>query len=322
MRVRTMLALAGAVAGAGFIVNSFLPQRLATEQEQIVPHETVSNTDFPAIDVRFLRSGTTIIPKWLAVRGSISFAPHTVAHAAVLIRHPKGQFLFDTAFCEDIGLFLMDQSLFFKKTLANFTLEHPIRELLAGVHLTPRDLDFVLLSHLHWDHVAGIPDLPDVRLRIHRVEYDMACQGLFEQRQGLVRRLLSNNPVDLFDLTGPSYRGFRSSYDLFGDGSLVLVPLSGHTSGQIGLFINRSNGSPLFLISDAVFCAENYLRPTPMHPVLWSMVTHDNATALQTLIDLHRFSKQYPEVPMIGMHDAHMQEVFASIEQTGYTVAM
>ena len=320
MRVRTILALAGAAAGVGLIVNSFLPQRLAMEQEQIVPQKTVPRANFPAIDVHFLRSGTTVVPQWLTTRGSISFAPHTIAYGAVLIRHPQGQFLFDSGLCEDIGLFLMDQSLFFSKTLGNFTLEHSIGALLARLNIAPRDLDFVLLSHLHCDHVAGIPDLPEVRLRIHRVEYDMACQGLFEQNQGLVRRLLSNNPVDLFDLTGPSYEGFRSSHDLFGDGSIVLVPLSGHTSGQVGLFINRSNGSPLFLVSDAAFCAENYLRPTPLHPLLWSMVTHDHATALQTLIDLHHFAMRRPEVPMIAMHDAHMQDVFTSVERTGYTV--
>jgi N-acyl homoserine lactone hydrolase len=320
MKVRTMLALAGVTVGAGFIVNSFLPQRLAMKQEPVEPRKTTSNAAFPAIEVSFLRSGTTVIPEFLIKRGSISLEPHVVAHGAVLIRHPHGTFLFDSGLCEDIGLFLMDQSLFFSKTLGNFTMEHSISALLAQQDLEPRDLDFVLLSHLHWDHVAGVPDLPEVRLRIHRVEYDAACQGLMEQNQGLVRRLLSNNPVDLFDLTGPPYEGFRSSHDLFGDGSLVLVPLSGHTSGQLGLFINRSNGSPLFLVSDAVFCAENYLRPTPLHPLLWSLVTHDSATALQTLIDLHHFALRHPEIPMIAMHDAHMQDTFMCIEQTRYTV--
>jgi N-acyl homoserine lactone hydrolase len=269
-----------------------------------------------------LRSGTTVIPKFLVTRGSFSLEPQTIAYGAVLIRHPQGLFLFDSGLCEDINLFLMDQSLLFSRTLGNFSMEHSISALLAQRNLKPSDLDFVLLSHLHWDHVAGIPDLPETRLRIHQVEYDMACQGLMDQNQGLVRRLLSNNPVDLFDLTGPPYEGFRSSYDLFGDGSLVLVPLSGHTSGQLGLFINRSNGASLFLVSDAVFCAENYLKPAPMHPLLWSLVTHDSATALQTLIDLHAFALHHPEIPMIAMHDTHMQDMFMSIEKTGYTVAI
>lgn len=109
--------------------------------------------------------------------------------------------------------------------------------------------------------------------------------------------------------------GFRSSYDLFGDGSLVLVPLPGHTAGNTGLFINRASGSRLFLVGDAAWSSENYMRPATMHPILWSMFTSDDATARQTLIDLQRFSLRHPEIPVIGMHDAHMQNAFMTIEE-------
>ncbi|HYL44806.1 MAG TPA: hypothetical protein VEU97_15595, partial [Ktedonobacteraceae bacterium] len=132
----------------------------------------------------------------------------------------------------------------------------------------------------------------------------------------LVRRLMGPNPIELFDCTGPSYEGFRSSHDLFGDGSIMLVPLPGHTPGQVGMFINRSNGPRLFLLGDAAWINENYLRPATMHPFIWSAVTADDATARQTLIDLHQFARQHPDIPMIGMHDAAMQEQFMTLEQT------
>jgi N-acyl homoserine lactone hydrolase len=171
-------------------------------------------------------------------------------------------------------------------------------------------LDFALISHLHWDHVSGVPDIPGVPLRINRVEYIAAQSGLLDMHNGLTRDLMGKNPVELFDCTGPAYEGFRSSYDLFGDGSIILVPLPGHTAGNVGMFINRSNGSRVFLLGDAVWVSENYIRPATMHPFIWSRVTSDDATARQTLIDLHHFYLQHPEVPMIAMHDARLQNAF------------
>lgn len=317
MKWRHLAALGSislATLGVGMAIKSSLPRRFLLDS----PYErgkTLDTSAFPDIDVTFLRCGSITIPEFIAVRGAFSFAPRTIAHSAVLVQHPKATFLYDTGLCSDISLFLIDQSLFFRKTLANFTFELSLVEHLERKAIKPQDLDFALISHLHWDHVSGIPDIPRVPLRINRVEFEAAQQGLLQQHQELSQRLMGNNPVELFDCTGPAYEGFRSSYDLFGDGSIVLVPLAGHTAGNTGMFINRSNGSRLFLLGDAAWIAENYLRPATMHPFIWSRVTSNDALACQTLVELHYFSCRHPEIPMIAMHDARMQEAFMRIEQ-------
>lgn len=323
MKWRNLAALGSislAALGAAIAVKSFLPRHflLAGPYEK---GEILNTSAFPDIDVTFLRCGSVTIPELIAVRGAFSLAPRTIVHSAVLIQHPRATFLYDTGLCSDIALFLIDQSLFFRKTLANFTLERSLAEHLEQRALKPHDLDFALISHLHWDHVSGIPDIPGVPLRINRVEFEAAQHGLLQQRQGLSRRLMGNNAVELFDCNGPAYEGFSSSRDLFGDGSIVLVPLAGHTPGHTGMFINRSNGLRLFLLGDAVWVTENYLRPATMHPFIWSRVTSDDALACQTLLELHYFSRRHPEIPMIAMHDAHLQEAFMRVEQPHLTQA-
>jgi glyoxylase-like metal-dependent hydrolase (beta-lactamase superfamily II) len=72
--------------------------------------------------------------------------------------------------------------------------------------------------------------------------------------------------------TGLAVKSFPS-YDLFGDGSIMLMPLPGHTAGNTGMFINRSNGPRIFLLGDAAWVAANYQRPATMHPFIWSRVT-------------------------------------------------
>ncbi len=181
--------------------------------------------------------------------------------------------------------------------------------------LRPADLDFALLSHLHWDHVSGVPDIPTVPLRVARIEHEAVHLERQDQYRQMIRSFLGENKITLFDFDGPAYAGFSSSLDLLGDGSIILVPLPGHTPGHTGMFINRSNGSRLFLIGDATHVAQNYLRPATAHPLLWSMVTWNDAIARQTFVQLHRFSRLHPEVTLIPMHDAHLQEACMRIEE-------
>ena len=207
-RVATVAALSLSALGAGIAVNSFLPRRFSTwyEPEEATFHK--SQASLPDIDIAFLRCGSVVIPELVAVRGAFSLAPRLISHSAVLIRHPKATFLYDTGLSSDIYLYLLDQSFFFKNVFGKFTFEQSIASHLQNLSLKPRDLDFVLLSHLHWDHVSGIPDLPGVTLRINRVEYAAAQHGLLDNNNGLVRTLMSDNPIDLFDCNGPEYDGF------------------------------------------------------------------------------------------------------------------
>ncbi len=314
-RVATVAGLSLGAISAGIAINSFLPRRFATWYEPEEHTAQKSQTALPAIDITFLRCGSVVVPELVAIRGAFSLAPRLISHSAVLIRHPKATFLYDTGISSDIYLYLQNQSLLFKNVFGKFTFEQSIASHLQNLSLKPHDLDFVLLSHLHWDHVSGIPDLPGVPLRVNRVEYEGAQYGLLDGNKGLVRSLLCDNPIDFFDCTGPTYDGFHSTHDLFGDGSILLVPLPGHTAGNTGMLIHRSNGSPLFLLGDAAWVAENYLRPATMHPFIWNGVTSDDATACQTLIDLHHFSHRHPEISLVAMHDASAQEIFMREER-------
>jgi N-acyl homoserine lactone hydrolase len=319
MKLRNWASL-GAVAlgatGVGLALKSVLPQHFAIDQAYVIPEGAVDRSTWPEIEVTFLRCGHVTLPEFLVVRGAFSLAPHVNAYSAVLIRHPHGTFLYDSGFCRDIYAFVRKQPLFFRTLLGSFVFEQALSDHLQQLEIRPDDLDFVLLSHLHWDHVSGIPDLPGVPLRINRVEYDAAKAKLAGGGTSeLIWHLMGANPFTLFDCAGPPYMGFRASHDLFGDGSLVLVPLPGHTAGNTGLFINRANGSRLFLVGDAAWSAENYMYPATMHPALWSMFTSDDATARQTLIDLHRFYQRHPDIPVISMHDARMQNAFTIVEE-------
>ncbi|QBD74738.1 MBL fold metallo-hydrolase [Ktedonosporobacter rubrisoli] len=310
MKSRNWLIYGGLGLGAlglGMLLKDMLPQSfdLIASSKEFSPEALAPRKELPEIDIEFLRCGSVSIPEFLAIRGSFALTPRKIAYSAVLIRHPKATFLYDTGLCAGVKQFLADQPFFFRQTFARFNFERSLADNLRERSLVPQKLDFALLSHLHWDHVSGIPDIPQVPLRVNQVEY-AAAKG----RNELVWRFMGKNPVELFACDGPPYEGFRSSHDLFGDGSIVLVPLPGHTIGNTGMFINRANGSRLFLLGDAVWVSENYLYPATMHHFFWSRITDDDKLARQTLVQLHQFARVHPDMPMVGMHDAAAQEDF------------
>lgn len=306
--------LARGVGLAGQALAGFLPERWAATPDASDPADVGQTgaapvaTNLPPVEVTFLRCGYTRVPEFVAVRGGSLTRRVTIAHSAVLVRHPQATFLYDTGLCAQIRRELAGQSLIFQQSLARFTFTRALADHLRQRDLAPSDLAFALLSHLHWDHVSGVPDLPGVRLRVNRVEREAAERGILDAHHGLVRRLMRDNPVELFECDGPAYEGFPASRDLFGDGSLVLVPLPGHTMGNTGMFVNRANGPRLFLIGDAAWVAANFLRPATMHPLIWSAVTSDDAAARKTLLALRRFALRRPEVAIIAMHDAAAQD--------------
>lgn len=121
----------------------------------------------------------------------------------------------------------------------------------------------MIVSHYHGDHIAGLKDFPNARfialsadtritrsLQGHR--WKATCKG---QLLGLLPedyflRLTDADNQPSFSLP-PWMAPFTHGFDLFSDGSLIGVPLPGHSHGQLGLFLPDADGHPVFLVADA-----------------------------------------------------------------------
>ncbi len=65
---------------------------------------------------------------------------------------------------------------------------------------------------------------------------------------GLRWKRIEPEPTD-----DPGVSPFRTSYDLFGDGSLVLLPTPGHTPGSMSLLVRRPGQPPLVMVGDLTY---------------------------------------------------------------------
>lgn len=167
-------------------------------------------------------------------------------------------------------------------------------------------VDTILLSHLHADHVSGLRDYPDAKIYAHGGSVDHFTQASWLHRatHGVFAELLPDDLADRIirfeDLPIVSAPlGLGLAYDIFGDQSVLAVPLPGHMLGHMG-FCWPVPDTPILYAADAQWlhqaAVEGTLPPPPARSIL-----HDPKAALATSARIADFARQGGRV--IYCHD-------------------
>ena len=99
---------------------------------------------------------------------------------------------------------------------------------------------------------------------------------------------------------GSGFGPFTSSHDVFGDGSVRMLDLSGHAAGQIGLLLQREEGRSL-LAADAVWTSRTFREDLPLTPGFrWLAASSVEANVSKK--KLHEVFVQFPNVEIIPTH--------------------
>jgi N-acyl homoserine lactone hydrolase len=152
----------------------------------------------------------------------------------------------------------------------------------------------VFLTHLHFDHTAGILDLPkDIPYFVNKDE-SYANFKFFYHGDHLA------GVDEIYDIdlaAGIDLPPFGMSVDVFGDGSLWAISASGHSKGQTMYFVNGIDGQ--FLVTGDA-CNTQYQFDTGVGPGGFSS---DLEKAQETLARIIAFKEQYPEIRLVYGHE-------------------
>lgn len=173
--------------------------------------------------------------------------PVTIPLLMFLIDHPKGLVLFDTGIDTDAK----------QEPFVEATPEQRIDRQMKRLGYEPADVRYVILSHLHLDHMGCMPLFPGATFVVRRAELRAAWWPDAYERgyafDGLMRTrsLKYLQPAD------------GETLDVFEDGSLICFDTKGHTEGHQSLLVNLPKSGRIVLTGDAVQVAENFTDKVP-----------------------------------------------------------
>jgi N-acyl homoserine lactone hydrolase len=240
-----------------------------------------------------LPTGTYRTRAALAVTGGSFRDVRAFAATAVLIAHPKGDLLIDAGFGahvdEHIGMLARVERAPYER---GSTVAHQ----LDAVGYDRSRLLGVLVTHVHWDHVSGLDSLR-VPVWINREELRYAATD----PHGAVFRAVSEGlEMHEYDLDGPAYLGFPSSFDVYGDGSVVVALAAGHTHGSVVVFVTLPSGDRYAFIGDLTWQLDG-IRRRAERPWLMSRLADSDPALVHR--DLLRVAALDGQVRIVPAHD-------------------
>ena len=184
-----------------------------------------------------------------------------------LIRHPQGLVLVDTGWHRSMspcGVFdkraqkaSLGSSLLFLVNQGVLPRGQAVDEQLRARGIEPKELAFVLLTHLDCDHANGLRQVADAR-RILVAEDELASV----RKSPLARVRYQSRWWKGCDLEPFAWNGeegpFRKSYDVFGDGSLLCIAIPGHADGLFAVKVTGDDGRFVLLCSDGGYAARSW----------------------------------------------------------------
>lgn len=227
-------------------------------------------------------------------------------HSAFLIEHPKGNILVDTGLGEKIDEQFKADMPFFHRIGFAYNKEETAKSQLAKNKI---DFSFILLTHLHFDHVSGLVDFPEKEIWAPQEEINFQHTG----KAPAILKSQVDSPMikwKSYSFSSQPFMGFSESLDVYNDQTIVIVPLRGHTPGSVGIIVTTDSGKKIFLIGDTVWRKKGIDTKRPKFWYASRLVDLDKDKVQQALEELNAFQKANQDVILIPSHDQSIQESF------------
>ncbi len=225
-RILTSLALGAVVSASGSSRAS------AQSAPAAAPPATVTLTRLPC--------GTNAPPTDVGLRFSDTYAFSGVmvqlTYSCYLIRHNDDYLIWDTGFAKGPAVTAPKQSLV---------------ELLTLLSLTPASVKFVGISHYHGDHVGQTGSFPQSTLLIGKGDWEVISDPKLSS---------ATNPAAFAPWIsgGGKVEPLTADKDVFGDGSVIVLNMPGHTPGHHSLLVKLREMGNVLITGDLSHFRENY----------------------------------------------------------------
>jgi N-acyl homoserine lactone hydrolase len=181
-------------------------------------------------------------------------APRDLSDPCALVIHPRGTLLWETGLNEAVNAIPPGApAAAVGGPRPGDHVGTPLKQQLAAIGYAPEDITYLALSHSHWDHTGNASAFAASTWLVQRAEHDLmfAEKPLSNQKDF---ELLRTSRTKLLD----------GDFDVFGDGSVMLISTPGHTPGHQSLLVKLPKTGTVILSGDLYhFSEELTLKPEP-----------------------------------------------------------
>lgn len=188
--------------------------------------------------------------------------------SSYLIEHPKGNVLVDCGWHRDMSpngeydkkaqIRSLGSRLLYLVNQGKVEKGQAINEQLIEIGIKPSDIDYVLLSHLDCDHANGVGLVKDAKhILVSNDELTGSNKKSYINRIRYQSRWWKDCNLEGFDWNdneGP----FGKAFDLFGDGSIKMISIPGHSDGLCAAKIRNDDGKYVLLFSDGGYATKSW----------------------------------------------------------------
>ena len=258
-------------------------------------------------DPRFFTTSILPVRRGLVLRGGGAVRVPLRVRVGYF-HHPQlGHTLIDTGYARHVTENGGDRYLELYRFLLRPTLvdDAPLERGLARLGVRIGDVETVIVSHFHADHIGGLRDLPGVRVLCSGTAWQAARQGSRAIRgiHGVFPTLLPDDvAARLAFVEEKRATGDPERFALTDDGAVVAVSLPGHLDGQIGVLFPRAD-PPFLYASDVQWSRDAILQDRlPGFPA--DRIHRDRRATVRSAETVRRFAEGGGD--FLLCHDWHL----------------
>jgi N-acyl homoserine lactone hydrolase len=192
----------------------------------------------PSVTLTRLQCGTNAAPTDVGLRFSDTYAFNglkvQLTFSCYLIKHGDDYLIWDTG--NPVGT---------SATAPKMSLV----DLLGQLKLTPAQVKYVGISHYHGDHTGQASQFPQATLLIGKGDWDVVT----DPKSATLAAPFSN-----WTSGGGKVEPVVGDKDIFGDGSVVMLNMPGHTPGHHSLLVRLPEMGNVLITGDLSHFRENY----------------------------------------------------------------